>query len=95
MADFEEYSQKIWKHGEKQLYDAFMRIMCYETEEYYSVPLAFWGGEALVLIIAKNLDTDIEKDNKVYSGNALMNVGFPIAVIPGEYHGMQIHLTAV
>ena len=36
-----------------------------------------------------------EKDNKVYSGNALMNVGFPIAVIPGEYHGMQIHLTAV
>ncbi len=36
-----------------------------------------------------------EKDNKVYSGNALMNVGFPIAVIPGEYHGMQIHLTVV
>ena len=36
-----------------------------------------------------------EKDNKVYSGSALMNVGFPIAVIPGEYHGMQIHLTAV
>lgn len=61
VADFEEYSQKIWKYGEKQLYDAFMRIMCYETEEYYSVPLAFWGGEALVLIIAKNLDMDIEK----------------------------------
>ena len=36
-----------------------------------------------------------EKDNKVYSGSALMNIGFPIAVIPGEYHGMQIHLTAV
>ena len=58
---YEEYSKNVWKHGEKQLYDAFMRIMCYETEEYYSIPLVLFGGEILSLTIAKKTDIDMKK----------------------------------
>ena len=36
-----------------------------------------------------------EKDNTVYNGNALMHAGLPIAVEPGEYRGIQIHLMVI
>ena len=29
----------------------------------------------------------------VYSGSALMSVGIPVKIIPGEYHAWQMHLT--
>ncbi len=59
--NFREYAESIWKHGEKQLYDAFMRIVCYETEEYYSIPAAFCGGDTVILIAAKSQGVDVEK----------------------------------
>ena len=36
-----------------------------------------------------------EKDNQIYNGNALMYAGLPIAVEPGEYRGIQIHLMVI
>ena len=36
-----------------------------------------------------------EKDNQIYNGNALMHAGLPIAIEPGEYRGIQIHLMVI
>ena len=36
-----------------------------------------------------------EKDNQIYNGNALMHAGLPIAIEPGEYRGIQIHLMMI
>ena len=36
-----------------------------------------------------------EKDNQIYNGNALIHAGLPIAIEPGEYRGIQIHLMVI
>lgn len=35
-----------------------------------------------------------EENKKVYDGNALMHIGVPVEIIPGEYHAWQMHFSA-
>ena len=51
--DYENYIKNKWKHGKEHFTEAFMRIICYENDEYYAVPMAYTDGECAVLFASK------------------------------------------
>ena len=59
--DYAEYIEKKWKHGKEHFTEAFMRIICYENDEYYSVPTAYTDGEGAVLFTAKLQNSNLKK----------------------------------
>lgn len=61
ISDYDNYIKNKWKHGKEHFLEAFMRIICYENDEYYSVPAAYADGEGAVLFAAKLQNADLSK----------------------------------
>lgn len=53
IAGYEDYISNKWKHGKGHFTEAFMRIICCENDEYYSVPVAYSSEEYAVLFASK------------------------------------------